>query len=93
MVNTDSGFDYFFLQNNEPGTTATITLDLVGCKNAMVMPPYSGDKPQITLQPMSNAAVVLQATKLPYEVKARILANFKQAKVMDNLKEQLRKSK
>lgn len=87
------GYGYIYFINEGSTNTVDVTIELLGSKNIQLLPPFSGLRPQVSVEPKKSALVAYQGLSAPYSVQARFLATLRVPETEDTFKALARASK
>lgn len=71
------GYGYLYFVNDGTSKSIDVTAEMLGSSNIQLLPPFSGLRPQVTVDPGKTAIIAYQGVATPYSVQIRFLATVK----------------
>ena len=86
------GYGYVYFTNEGTAQSVDVTIEMLGSQNIQLLPPFSGLRPQVTVEPQKTAIVVYQGLSAPYSVQIRFMASLKPAGQTQNIAAAIKQS-
>lgn len=77
MWDSKEGYGYAYFMNEGTTHSVEITCEMLGSSNIKVLPPFSGLRPSLTIEPRKTGIIVYEGISVPYSAQMRFMATFK----------------
>lgn len=77
VEHANDGYGYFYFKNESSDVTFNATVNLTSFKGCKLLPPYSGNRPQVTVLPQGETLVAYKINDRTSQVKFKMITSFK----------------